>query len=857
MSNIVIMLVAAGLGALVVLAGVFVHRTGPEENAQRRFFLLLEFTALAMLVVVLVIELIPGLRVHLFWVTRALTPVIFGLILLILIYLPRLGQLDRRDRVIVIALGLAILGLIGYFLREPSLLLMYLPGAAVCLGAAWLVSTRPSRWMWLLPLAAVLLWALFNFFNSSDVSWAGIPQPVAWLLRVSIILAPVFSVAVMAVFTYSGLRMTLAPPPGMDAETLDAVRIEGALRLLAALLLLALGVYSTVWASIWDQTSDGLGGLMLATLISITGIACGMIIGARSSGGWRWSGVLFALIVAVSAYAGFEAGWNVSFPALTEQRAARIAQALERFHQRENRYPQHLNELVPWDLLYVPQPVMFRGEGWCYQGDLDDYRLAAFAHEYFGTPVSLPVYASAGDPAGKPLPCEERLAAMQERYDWTRNIPREAWNPTPAPAQSSGAQGIRLSPIYATQNQILPGDWSPDGRWWFFREVLENRAQVRVIFIDASGQICPSEPVYPYSAYDENANSAWLDGGRLLYLDGSASAPVITPCEAEVAHLDPPPGVLLTRINAVSAAGVRALLQSKDRFWLLDGASLALREIAGVWPVTYDAHWDHAAWDVSGERLAITHLNSRSPKDGSTLYIIEDGQVTHSHKLEMASQQSAPMVEWLNDQELLLHSQGSIMRIDTSVSPQIQVDVIKEAFDLSLHYPDEIHAWTSHTVRDGSGYYLAVWVNKGRDQQLYFYQSSSGQVSVYQPGNQALLLFPDGQWEFLPSLGEAEEEAISFIQAGDGAPAPVKVVVSGHAPRGYPYLQAALLPGAERLLLSSSNGVSLVGLPDGETLQFWETGGTDTYPNLLLSPDGVAALSVEQGSGVFEIPVSQ
>jgi hypothetical protein len=207
--------------------------------------------------------------------------------------------------------------------------------------------------------------------------------------------------------------------------------------------------------------------------------------------------------------------------------------------------------------------------------------------------------------------------------------------------------------------------------------------------------------------------------------------------------------VLLTQINAVSAAGVRALLQSKDRFWLLDGASLALREISGVWPVTYDAHWDHAAWDVSGERLAITHLNSRSPKDGSTLYIIEDGQVTHSHKLEMASQQSAPMVEWLNDQELLLHSQGSILRIDIGLSPQVQVDVIKEVFDLSLHYPDEIHAWTSHTVRDGSGYYLAVWVNKGRNQRLYFYQSSSGQVSVYQPGTQTLLLFPAGQGEFL------------------------------------------------------------------------------------------------------------
>ncbi len=847
--NIVSILIAAGLAALVVLAGVFVRRTGPEEHAQRRFFLLLEVTALAMLVVVLAIELIPGLHSHLFWVTQALTPVIFGLILLILIYLPRLGQLERRDRVIVIALGLAILGLTGYFLREPSSLLMYLPGAAVCLGAAWLVSARPSRWMWLLPLAALLLWALFNFFNSSDVSWAGIPQPVAWLLRVSIILTPVFSVAVMAVFTYSGLRMTLDTPPGMDAETLNAVRIEGALRLLAALLLLALGVYSTVWASIWDQTSDGLGGLALAMLISVAAIACGMIIGARSSGSWRWSGVLFALIVAVSAYAGFEAGWNISFPALTEQRAARIAGALESFHQRENRYPQRLNELAPWDLLVVPQPVMFRGESWCYQGGLDDYRLAAFAHEYFGMPVSLPVYASAGDPAGKPLPCVERLAAMQERYDWTRGLPAPPI-PTPDPAQSSGVQGDLLAPIYATQNEMLPGSWSPDGRWWFFREVQANRAQVQVIFIDASGRICPAQ-VVPYSAFYGDKNSAWLDGGRLLYLDGSASPPVITPCQGEAAHLELPPGTILTRINAVSAAGERALVQSKDTFWLLDGASLAVREIAGARPVTYDAHWDHAAWDASGQRLAITHLNSRSPKDGSTLYILEDGQVTYSQKLEMASQQSSPMVEWIGDRSVLLHGPEALARLNLSDNPPRQEDILREVFDLALSYPQEVHSMASLDARDGSGYYLAVWANKGRNQSLYLYQSNSGQVSVYQPSNQALLILPDGQWLYMTALNESQADVLAVYRDGEE---PLEIAVSGHWPRAYPNLALSVLPGGQRLLLASSNGVSLVSLPGGETLHFWQTGSGDPYPNLLLSPDGATVLLTAAGKGIFKIP---
>jgi hypothetical protein len=61
----------------------------------------------------------------------------------------------------------------------------------------------------------------------------------------------------------------------------------------------------------------------------------------------------------------------------------------------------------------------------------------------------------------------------------------------------------------------------------------------------------------------------------------------------------------------------------------------------------------------------------------------------------------------------------------------------------------------------------------------------------------------------------------------------------GHTPRNYPILWPRLLPGRAQIALGSSQGVSLVSLPDGELLNFWslESEG-EPNPSLHASPDG-------------------
>jgi hypothetical protein len=94
-----------------------------------------------------------------------------------------------------------------------------------------------------------------------------------------------------------------------------------------------------------------------------------------------------------------------AFPIMRSQnqRAARIARALDQFKEREGYYPESLDALTPRDLLFIQQPIILAGKEWCYQGSGDFYRLAAYYREYFSTPVSLRIYASAGEPPAEHL----------------------------------------------------------------------------------------------------------------------------------------------------------------------------------------------------------------------------------------------------------------------------------------------------------------------------------------------------------------------------------------------------------------------------------------------------------------------
>ncbi|MCL4561599.1 MAG: hypothetical protein M1281_13425 [Chloroflexi bacterium] len=173
--------------------------------------------------------------------------------------------------------------------------------------------------------------------------------------------------------------------------------------------------YSIYWESIWDQTSDGLGAVFMIMIVELAAIG-GAIFSDLVTSGWRrLVGPLVVILVTGFMIWAPQAEYGI-YKTITADRAARIQAAIEQYHTRTSVYPAALNELAPRDLLWVPQPVILRGEGWCYQGGANYYRLGVVYREWFSTPYSVRVYASTGTPSGEDWKCEQRMTELEALY---------------------------------------------------------------------------------------------------------------------------------------------------------------------------------------------------------------------------------------------------------------------------------------------------------------------------------------------------------------------------------------------------------------------------------------------------------
>jgi hypothetical protein len=182
---------------------------------------------------------------------------------------------------------------------------------------------------------------------------------------------------------------------------------------------------------------------------------------------------------------------------------------------------------------------------------------------------------------------------------------------------------------------------------------------------------------------------------------------------------------------------------------------------------------------------------------------------------------------------------------------------MKDLFGLDLAYPDEISAMASVVDRKGDGYTLAVRANHPRNQSLYLYTSATGQVLVFEHQTNSLLFFPDGQMVELPKqeIVPTYQDEYDLVWVGKSDSPERHMAVTGHTPRSYPSLYVEHAPGGECLYFSSSQGVSLVTVPEGAMLAFWDLGGGTAY---VTGPENAAGnqrfVAVEDGVGLYIIP---
>jgi hypothetical protein len=815
---------------LVVLAGMLVLHVGSEHTAGRRFLFFTLAVGLLLAVAVYVSALLPSGRGNqpAFLVSNLLAPPLIGVLALILLHLKLLPELKRGEKALVVVLGAGIAALLVSTWWQPyGRAVVILPGALL-LAAVWAIAGRSEALVLALSVVALVLRV---FLNALSFVEPGV-RPPPWLrlpFAIALYVSPGLAVVLAAVWISASLELLFRTEDASGPAAAPVPWRPVAWRLGLAALLLGTLAYTILWSSIWDQATDGLGGIMFAVYTGPIAIAAGMLIAFKATRWHRWAGLAFAVLVPLLVFGMFRLGWDISYHAITEARATRIQRAVERFHARHSRYPQELGELVPRDLLWISRPIILQGRGWCYQGGQDDYWLAAAHREYFGTPLSLRIYASSGSPPASGWACEEELAELKERHDPPPMYEHDA-GPTREPLPTS-VVSIPRTPVQplAIARHIFFGTWSARGKYFFFGALnaAGKAPSMTLHFVNAkNGDVClADESVPPVSSL--RRRHAWLPDGRLLFLSEEGEMYLLTPCAVGRERLTDRYPARFDQVAAYDGPSGRILLENEGSFWILDGASLEALQIREVSP--NPDHRDNYAWSPGGERLAISRLNGRDKKAESTLYLVagETGEVVRGLPLEYATDQHAPGVEWLTEDELLLHGPPVVM--DLRTDPPAITHVLEDILALDVVFPYELSTWASIVDPGGKDYYLAVRVNHPRNQNIYLYRSETGGVDILRHEISAILIFPGGDGVEMRKLEDPpatqDEYDLVWVDASQDSR---RLVVQGHTPRDYPDLDVEYLPRSSQIALgrrhahvrASPNGEGLVAMAD-EVGVYW------------------------------------
>lgn len=851
---------------LAIAAAALIRARGDRETVGRRMFRFAAWTSIGLLASIF---LSPWL---LSWPTDPIVsflgPVTAGLIALSILHVREWRSLRDREKALISLAVILLTALAGAQLwaevaegnwRQSEFIYFVLP---MLLTSALLTTTGAvmRRHPAALVGVAVLYLTAFHALELVSLPLPAESRPALQSLAgmLAFFTLPGLLIGAAAALCQSGLRGLPTRDPNLSPWWPAIGRLA-----LAGLLVGGL-VYTCRWAWIWDSTDDGVRAYLLLMVSGVTAAAAGLVLAITAVGWRRWVGLAFPVLVLAALFGttrSLMSGPAAPHHRVTEARAARIAEAIERFQAQNGRYPVGLTALVPGEIWRIPKPIIVQGQGWCYESGPDHYRLGTVFREHWSSPIfSVRVYASAGDVRATDGACDETLAEVRSQYDLAFNAP-----PTPVPLPTSAVSVPRtvVEPVFQAAS-LSVGRWSPDGAYLVFGPTeyygeLGGQVEIDLHFLRATtGEVCRAGDGTWRAGLGSDGlreHHAWLPDGRLLYVSEAGEMVAYTPCEEGAEMLADRYPVTFTHAVASDDAG-RILLKNANSYWILDGASLAARAVPAVSPVSGDRAWAAAAWAPGGERLAITQMEE--PGAGATLYVVEGmtGALAWSLELADASDANPPFIEWLAGDQLLVHG-SRLDLLDLSADPPQTIDPIREVFLLDLEYPADVWAMASVPDPAGHGFHIGVRVNHPHNQGAYLYTSETGQVTVYEHEAHILLFFPGGGWMSLPSWEDYPSYRDEYELVWPDQPAgSQRLVVEGHTPREHPQMFPAYLPSASQLAFSSSQGISLVAVPDGETVAFWELAGKAGGSHRALpSPGGEALVVAADGAGLYYLPL--
>jgi len=843
---------------LVVGGAMLIRKRGNPDTAEQRYFLFLAWTVIGMSVPIFVNWIFPQLR---FSIGVFFAPLIPALVAIMLLHARSWQGLSGRQK--------------GWLLSIPILLLL--------IGVAqFLFGKSVNAWRRLETTLQILPYISIPIFLSIIWKW-GSQRPILFGM-ISIFYLMVFNwfelgslplpdeATLSSIFSTNIMALTYLVIPGFILTTvamlvIDTIKPSGVTKgqilghSLMVLVLLSGIIYTYIWLWIWDGMDDGVRFILLWMATALTAVSIGLMIGMISIGWRRWLGIPFAGAVLALIYGSVVGiGNKYSNYVVTEERAQHIQDAIESFHAKTSWYPLDLSELTPREMLRIPRPMIVPGQNWCYQGGPNYFRLGLVYREHWSSPYfSVRVYASAGNIPDGSWECDERLVEVKTEYQAGFNEPPAS---SPLPESSTSVQMTYVEPILSGTSFSV-GDWSPDGRYLVFGKTeyfMDEVEQVKIdlYFIDSTtGSICqPPESKWTVQESDGlQGHYAWLSDVRFLFVTDIGEMWTFKPCATKIEDLPNHYSNTFTGIASFDENNGNVLLKDKDGYRLLNGSSLEVRRIADV---PAESYRDFYSWSADGKRLAISTLTGAEEGQPAFLYVVnvEAGDVVYVQSLQGVSDAYLPIVEWLTPDDLLLHSK-TLTVMDFHTNPPSMTDLIHDIFLLDIEYPNDISSMDSHPGMDG--YDIGIRVNLPRNQNVYLYESKTEQVTVYEHDTHSMFFFPDGGWMFLSKWEDAptytDEYEMVWLDRPDDAH---RLMVEGHVPRSYPQLFPRYLPNTSHLIFSSSQGISLVSIPNGETLRFWVLRGAERSSGQVSIPPMENTIIVFAGEvGVYYLSLTE
>jgi hypothetical protein len=304
-------------------------------------------------------------------------------------------------------------------LRPGQLVLLALSCWLAVSGLAWAARTLSHRvWVYagLLILPVLCLPASF-VVKIYPIRGAG---PFGSEMALTILAMICTAVVVAALLLHSGLSLHKGwrnqdAVNDSDSKRRRLVGILAGINLILSALLLAKALHSFYWFMVWDSTTDPLGHYWLYFPI-LAVLFSGVLLSLTLPGRIKLASLTYLLLIPALVLVAVRAQ-RVDFRQLTDERAERVSQAIERYYARQGRYPRDLRQVTPWYLSSFPGPVIIYGQDWCYDGGDAQYRLGYVYREHWSDPrLSGQIYRAKGHVSDLSAMCKEEIVAIQTRY---------------------------------------------------------------------------------------------------------------------------------------------------------------------------------------------------------------------------------------------------------------------------------------------------------------------------------------------------------------------------------------------------------------------------------------------------------